>query len=271
METAAACLPRMSDEERSAFERDGFVRLPGALPATWVERLRALALSEHRAAGERTRLNLHDLLARDQAFLELVDWAPAFARVWGVLGWNIQCYHTQLVCTPPHPAGPPAAWGWHQDNNRMGRDLGVELQPRVSVKLFWFLTDCGAGEGSLAVVPGSHRTRGLEWDERTRQPVGAVELAGRAGEAVLFDRRLWHAGAPNHGRETRLALYYGYSHRWLRPKCAMRVEPWMEGDPVRRQLLGHASSPNGRYEPLDEDVPLRAWIRTNHGDAAVAP
>ena len=33
MEPATATLPRMSDAEREAFERDGYVRLPDALPA----------------------------------------------------------------------------------------------------------------------------------------------------------------------------------------------------------------------------------------------
>ena len=42
-------------------------------------------------------------------------------------------------------------------------------------------------------------------------------------------------------------------------------------DPIRRQLLGWCTSANGYFEPLDEDVPLRAWIDEHYGPAAVAP
>jgi len=42
-------------------------------------------------------------------------------------------------------------------------------------------------------------------------------------------------------------------------------------DPIRRQLLGWSSSANGRYEPEDQDVPLRTWIREHLGDPWVAP
>ena len=41
-------------------------------------------------------------------------------------------------------------------------------------------------------------------------------------------------------------------------------------DPIR-QLLGWATSANGYFEPTDEDVPLRAWIRDQLGDATVHP
>ena len=42
-------------------------------------------------------------------------------------------------------------------------------------------------------------------------------------------------------------------------------------DPIRRQLLGACTSANGCYDPQEDDVPLRAWIRERYGDDAVAP
>lgn len=105
-------------DERAAFERDGFLRIPAALPPAVVAELRRIADSEFAAFGSEpgrsqfALLNQHGLIGRDRAYLELVDWPTTFPKVFGVLGWNIQLFHTQLVVTPPpsrtrHAAGTP--------------------------------------------------------------------------------------------------------------------------------------------------------------------
>ncbi len=269
----------LTDEDHAALERDGYLLVRGALDATMVERVLAASAREdaryrrQTGVGPHHVLNLHDLVARDDLWLELVDLPTTFAKVWGLLGWHIQLFHTQLIVTPPAPRGAgPGAYGWHQDNNRMNLDLETTPQPRVSVKVGYFLTDLPrAGMGNLAVVPGSHLaarpdTAGAE------PPEGAVEIIADAGDAVLFDRRLWHAASTNTSDRTRTFVTYGYSYRWLRPKSAMQHDDLFgRVDPIRRQLLGWTSSANGYFEPTDEDVPLRAWIRDHLGEAAVRP
>lgn len=266
----------LTDEERAAMERDGYLLIRGALDTPTVERLMSSALRED--AGYRSQadvgpfhvLNVHDLITRDAVWLELVDLPTTFAKVWGVLGWHIQLFHTQLIVTPPAPTGAPSgAYGWHQDNNRMNLDLETTPQPRVSVKVGYFLTDLpDAGMGNLTVVPGSH----LYGRPHEESPEGAVKILVSAGDAVLFDRRLWHAASTNTSDSTRVFVTYGYSYRWLRPKSAMQhADLFDRVDPVRRQLLGWCSTANGYFEPTDDDVPLRAWIRDHLGDTAVRP
>jgi ectoine hydroxylase len=261
---------RLSPAERTAFERDGYIVVRGALEQNTLSRLLELAAREDddfRAqadVGPHHVLNLHDLVGRDPAWLDLIDHPETFAKVWGVLGWNIQLFHTQLIITPPAPAGsPPGAYGWHQDNNRMNLDLGATPQPRISVKVGYFLTDLPEPRmGNLAVVPGSH-LRGAPEVEPGSQPPGATELTVAAGDAVLFDRRLWHAASTNVSVRTRIFVTYGYSYRWLRPKSAMHHEElFARVSPIRRQLLGYATSANGYFDPTDDDVPLREWIST---------
>ena len=134
--TALASLPETSidhlltDDEHTRFERDGVITLPGALDADAVARLRALAETEFatfQAEPGRSPfalLNQHDLIGRDDAYLEFIDWPTTFPKVFGVLGWNIQLFHSQLVVTPPaHPDAPRGGYAWHQDNNRMNRDF----------------------------------------------------------------------------------------------------------------------------------------------------
>jgi ectoine hydroxylase len=279
--TTAAAAHRLTDDERRAFERDGFLHLPGALDGTQLEALRATADrldADHRAepdVGPHHILNLHDLLPRDPAFLGLVDHPVALAKVLGVLGWNIALFHTQLVVTPPAPAGSrPGAYAWHRDNNRMNRELGVDHQPRISVKVAYFVTDLPhGGMGNFCVVPGSHSTARSELPDPWAEPDGALEITARAGDALLFDRRLWHAASTNVAEVPRVALFYGYAYRWVRPKSAMDPRELLPlaDDPIRRQLLGACSTANGYYDPQDEDVPLRDWVRQHLGEEAVEP
>ena len=275
----SAVLARLTADDRATFERDGYLVVAGALDEATVRRYVALALARNaqfRAEPEVTphhTLNEHDLIARDEAWLDLVDPPATFAKVVEILGWNIQVFHTQLLVTPPAPEGAHSgAYGWHQDNNRMNLDVDTSPQPRISVKVGYFLTDLPrAGMANLCVVPGSH-LRGRPQIALGAQPDGAVELTAQAGDAVLFDRRLWHSASTNTSEVTRVFVTVGYAHRWVRPKSAMdHTELCARVDPVRRQLLGWATSANGWFDPTDDDVPLRDWVRTNLGADAVAP
>lgn len=271
----------LTDGERTRFERDGYLLVERALPRAEAGALADLAqrhLDEFRAGGANPHavLNLHDCVGRDDRFLQLVDWPATFPKVFGILGWNIQLFHTQLIVTPPAPAGAPAGpYGWHQDNNRQNRDFEIPPpHPRVSVKVGYLLSDApDPGMGNFCCIPGSHLGPLPAVDPATGQPAGAVEVCGAAGDAVLFDRRLWHSASTNTSDRPRTMLFYGYSYRWLRPKSAMDFDrAWLESlDPVRRQLLGWATSPNGYFDPTDDDVPLRAWIAAHLGAGALAP
>lgn len=281
MTTPPVC-PALTDEQLAELDQTGFVTVPGALGPAQVAALRAAAAREDAAyrsepgVGPHHVLNRHDLVARDGAFLDLIDHPLALDVAWRTLGWNVQLHHTQLVVTPPAPAGAsPGGYGWHRDNNRMNRELQVDEQPRISVKVAWFLSDLPvAGMGNLCVLPGSHRARRSALPDPEMAPEGAVEVVAAAGDALVFDRRTWHAASANRSDTTRIVLFYGYSFRWVRPKSNLDpaiVLPLAGDDPLRRQLLGACTTANGAYDPLDDDVPLREWIRARYGDAAVAP
>jgi len=264
----------LTTEERKRFDEDGYFVVADALDPSTVDALRAIADGyleglRDRRADEHAYLNRHDLVGRHPLFLSLMTWPTVFHKVWQLLGWNIQVFHTQLLVTPPSdPSGAPGPTGWHQDNDRMNLELEVELQPRVSMKVGYFLADIPEpGMGNFCVIPGSHVTRAP--DESA-----GVEIVARAGDAVLFDRRLWHSGSTNQSPVTRRVLFYGYSYRWLRPKSDMKVtsQPEFEDfDPIERQLLGACTSANGYYTPGAADVPLREWIAANVGVDALAP
>ncbi len=274
----------LTERERQAFEQDGFLVIEDALPQRLVEELTAVVDrldAQYRPVlgrGPHEMLSLRDFIGKDDLFLELLDWPRAFPKVWGILGWHIQLYHTHMNVTPPLPPGEQSArkrLQWHQDSDRLNRDLESDPRPRISLKVGYFLTDTTEpGRGNFTVVPGSHLKNRLELPaDGVSDPAGAVAVPVPAGAAVLIDRRLWHTPSPNYSDVTRKVLFYGYSYRWLRPRDDMTVAHLLErSDPIRRQLLGFSKTGGYGYtSPTDEDVPLRTWIREHLGTAAVAP
>ena len=282
METS--CLEHtLTTEERGQFEENGFFTVKDVLPLDLVADLTRAADridAEHTAhAGglEHANRNHFDFIGKDPLFLELLDWAKTFPKVWDILGWHIQLYHSHFIVTPPIPSGQEPKrqrLGWHQDSGRLNMDLETEPRPRISLKVAYFLTDCSESHyGNFHAVPGSHRQNRIEMPaDENLDPQGAVAIQVAAGDAVYFDRRLWHAAGHNRSNITRKVLFYGYSYRWLKPRDDMTVAHYMSRcDPIRRQLLGDSQTGNhGFTSPKPEDIPLRAWLVEHLGEEAVA-
>ena len=189
-------------------------------------------------------MHLLGAVANCREAVRLIDHPSTFPLVWSVLGWNVHIYHSHLDVHPPIRAPQPFRFEWHQDGGRQNRELDGEPRPRMSVKLAYWLSDVsGPGRGNLKVVPGSHTwnridgppRRDIEWPD----PPNAVEVCARPGDAVFFDRRLWHARSINRSDITRKAIFFGYTLRWvaIRDQAASALaDPDLS--PVRRQLLG---------------------------------
>ena len=280
-----SCLAhRLSDGERKQFEDEGYLVVPGVLPADKVNRLAAAAerldgeWRPKREAKPHHPLNILDAIGMDAEFLDLLELPQTFMKVVDILGWNIQLYHSHLIITPPLPRDHVSRrprLGWHQDSGRLNLELEGEPRSRVSLKVGFFFTstmetDCG----NFHVVPGSHRLNRLDLpeDDQLDHP-DATPVRADAGDAVFFDRRLWHSAGFNRSGVTRKVLFLGYSYRWLRPRDDMTVDHYLPGaDPIRRQLLGE--SPNGGFgytSPTDDDVPLKTWLAERLGADALVP
>jgi ectoine hydroxylase-related dioxygenase (phytanoyl-CoA dioxygenase family) len=271
----------LTEEEQNQFDQNGFFIVEDALPSQLVENLTQAAdrLDAHyrqeRDLGPHDSTNLLDFMGKDEIFLQLIDWPKTLPKVWGILGWHIQLYHSHMIITPPRPleeVGTSKRLGWHQDSGRLNRDLEGDPRPRVSLKVAFFLTDTSKpGQGNFSVVPGSHLHNQLDLPtDGVSNPEGTTPVCVKPGTAVFFDRRLWHSAGLNDSDITRKVLFYGYSYRWLRPRDDMTVEHYMDRcDPIRQQLLGASTGGNGYTSPKDEDVPLRAWIEKNLGAEAV--
>lgn len=263
----------LTDAERQQFEQDGYLIVKNVLPAELVADLGEAVDAvdtEYRPKYDLSPthpLNHLDFIGMDDRFLQLIDWPKTFPKVWDILGARIQLYHSHVIVTPPRPQDlepQSARLGWHQDSGRLNIELEGDPRPRVSLKVGFFLTSTlEPDRGNFHVIPGSHlhNDPGFPEDETLEHP-DAIPVLADAGDAVFFDRRLWHAAGRNYSDVTRKVMFYGYSYRWLKPRDNMTVAHYMQrSDPVRRQLLG--ASPNGGFgftSPSDEDVPLKTWL-----------
>ncbi|MDH6138213.1 MULTISPECIES: phytanoyl-CoA dioxygenase family protein [Kitasatospora] len=252
METAAPGRP-MTEQQRERFERDGYLVVPGALDAFEVahysdalDRLYARESAAGRVSPQGAMHRLSAVAALPEA-VHLIDHPSTFPLVWSVLGWNVHIYHSHLDVHPPIRTPKPYHFDWHQDGGRQNREIETDPRPRLSVKVAFWLSDLSeTGRGNFKVVPGSHLTnridgppsRDIEWPE----PAGAVEVTANPGDAVFFDRRLWHTRTDNYSDITRKGMFFAYSHRWSHNRDendALLVDQAAQGfSPVQRQLLG---------------------------------
>lgn len=275
----------LTEDERRKFDSDGYFVVNRALAP---DRLAALidAIDELYGRGRfdlgvdpsiADRVDHVGFLHLSPEFVELIDHPRTFPKVWGILGWNIYSYTNHLVITPPvegryDPDGP--TFRFHQDSGRVTLDMPeLDVPARLSLKVGFFLSDASRpGSGNIWVIPGSHLAKeiGLPADGMG-QPEGAIPVCANAGDAIIFDRRLWHAATPNYSQSVRRFLVYGYGYRWIRIKGDFEIPDAIlqDVDPVRRQLLGYSQTEGHRYGPGPEDVPLREWLDKHQVEAVI--
>jgi ectoine hydroxylase len=282
---ATALRPPSATAFEKSLRSDGFVTIPGALALPAVARL-ADALDrvyDEEVARGRTGVGepMHLLgeIGRDDAFLDLVDHPAVFPVIWGELGWNIHLYHCHLDVAPPRatPCRHPR-WGWHQDGGRQNLDLEGDPRPRMSLKAAFWLSDVSEpGRGNMLIVPGSHERNTLPRPEHPElgfePPVGAEPVLAAPGDALVFDRRLWHSRSPNHSEYRRRVVFLAYTFRWVRPRDDFGIDQASERfrglSPVRRQLLGETAGRHHEWGLEPGAVPLYRVTgpATAHGDS----
>ncbi len=270
---------QITDEQLSAFNNQGYFIVEDALPLELVVQLEQRIdkiynthLDAEYDPHTKKRLTCHNnffypnFLGKDQIFVNILDWYKTFPKVWGILGWNVYSYHSHFIITPPRPEstrGKTSSLGWHQDSGRVNVEIESSPRPRLSIKIVYWLSDCSQpGRGNFYVVPGSHLWDKLERPADGSLPEGATPVCCKTGDAVFFDRRIWHARSENDSIITRKGLFYGYGYRWLRSKDDMTIpkDLFSQNDPIRQQLLGGGTNANGHFSPKDVDVPLKVWL-----------
>lgn len=188
--------------DRDQLRRDGYVVLRGAIPAEWLVPLR-----DAFDAGVK---------ANDQ-------WAVPRGPGWRHASLDLDPY-VQAVCRLPvllAAAGAligerffvaqvegrePLCGGGHQG---LHRDLS-DQRPGDTVNALAFFDDFGPDNGATRLIPGSHRPVQRESAIHPAAESQAVQLVGSAGDILVFDADLVHAGTLNPSDARRRSILIGY-------------------------------------------------------------
>lgn len=146
----------------------------------------------------------------------------AFAQLWG----------TADLWMNTDQAGfhPPQREDWPFPGPDLHWDTSLELPVPFGVQGILYLTDTPAEQGAFQCVPGFH-LRLEQWlrslpegsDPRAQDlhALGAVPIAGRAGDLIIWHHALPHGATPNLGARPRVVQYlamrpsqWGYVRDW---------------------------------------------------------
>ena len=264
----------LKPEQRRSFAEDGFLVIPNALSAGAVDRLvdasdrlaePLLNKPEMTGRPEYNHLDLRPGLLREQPLFELIANDSTVPLVVQLLGPNIHLHSTTLIYKrPEHPDAPTFRRGWHRDI-RIPRDLGHQSLPMVGIKICYCLTDFHQpNSGMTLMARGSHlRNTPLALPKGQVDPADAevCDLRMNAGDALLFENRIFHTATPNRSNRVSKVLMYGYSYRWMKTEVYLEIpdrQYLAKADPITRQLLGE-------YRDVDtQPWALQGWAK-RHG------
>jgi len=228
-ELKEAEMTRLSKQQQSNYERDGYVLVEDAVPKDMLKRLQDVTYDLIDASKNITENDdVYDLDAGHcvsnprlnriktphqvhAVFKEYMQSDALLELIQPLLGSNIRMNNSKLN-TKAAQGG--TAVEWHQD---------WAFYPHTNDNLLAvgvMLSDINEEDGPLQMVPGSHREPVLSHfhngvfcgainpDDPSARLKDAVSITGKAGSLSLHHVRTTHGSAPNLGENPRLLLLY---------------------------------------------------------------
>jgi hypothetical protein len=191
---------RMLDRER--LHQDGYVLLREAIPATWLGPLRAAfdanVLPSDRWPVPRGPDWRHALLDLDPTVQAVCHLPVLLAAAGALIGERFFLAQVE--------GREPLAGGGQQG---LHRDLSAN-RPGDTVNALAFFDDYGPDNGATRLIPGSHRPAPDAARCDLNDEARSVQLRGRAGDILVFDADLLHAGTLNPTGARRRSILIGY-------------------------------------------------------------
>jgi ectoine hydroxylase len=221
----------LTDAQREQYFEEGAVLVEGAVPDSWLRRLRAAATEiiersrevtasdgvfiledGHSAAAPRLK-RLSSPVDHHPDFWEFARSSPCVEAVADLVGPDVKYHHSKLNFKW---ARGGMKFDWHQD---------IQAWPHTDyspVTVGLYLEDCGLEQGPLITIRGSHegplhsmydekRNWVLSIPEDRIEMARANTLVGPAGSLVMLNCRTIHGSAPNQSERSRPFLLNVYS------------------------------------------------------------
>ena len=188
--------------DRNQLHRKGYALLRRAIPAEWLDELRAVFDAGVKPSdqwpiprGANWRHSLVDLDSNVQSVCRLPE---LLAVVGELIGERF--FLSQVEGREPLAGG---------GNQQLHRDLSAQ-RPGDTVNALAYFDDYGPENGATRIVPSSHRTAPgeplIDFNDESR----SVQLSGSAGDILVFDADLVHAGSLNPTGARRRSILIAY-------------------------------------------------------------
>ncbi|MFT5168533.1 MAG: ectoine hydroxylase [Saprospiraceae bacterium] len=244
----------LTPEQKKSFEEDGFLVVRKVLDSETIKcvmeacdrmALPFLNKGEIQNKPWYNDLDLRPGLLEEEALFNLVAHSTTVPLLVQLMTPNIHLHSTAITYKrPENPDYPPYRRGWHRDI-RIPRDLGHVNLPVVGIKICYCLTDFNSPDSGMTIMARKSHLREeplrIPQEQIDPQDFEICDLQLKAGDAVLFENRIFHTATPNRSKHVAKRIIYGYSYRWMRQEIYLdNPNPNLikKADPITRQLLG---------------------------------
>lgn len=216
----------------SGFDADALHGLSEAFDAA-----RARYLARHGEARLR-RLDEHNtirapLLEGGTPFLGLAFAEPLMRAVSALIDGKFVLNQQNGVINPSRE--PYNQGAWHRD---LPYQHFVSSRP-LAINALFCVDDFTHENGSTWVLPASHKAEAFPSDDYVRR--NAVQVTARAGQFVLLDCMLFHAGGRNDSERPRRAVNHVFTIPYLKQQIALPQHLDAAAlTPLQREVLGFA-------------------------------
>ena len=227
---------------RHQLEAKGYCHFPNSLSQELVNRLRLQIdkVIDEDIERQHTR-GQYSYLAQNKGdcFVELLELSPLQGHIDSILGDTCIIHSYNMIRIAPNIE--------NSIQNNIHRDSPRFCRPYLlSFQILYLIDDFTIENGATYLLAGSHKTESKPTDEDFYAE--ADRMIGKAGDAVVFDSTVWHAGGHNETTKHRRGITVVYT----RPFMKQQIDLPRATNP---EVIGQLSTRGKRLLGFDARVP----------------